>query len=529
MEGLNINDYLRPLDFVVVGVYLVLMIGLGYYYSFAGRQRGDDEELFLAGRKLRWPSIGLTMWGTNVGPSMLIASCGVGYTTGIVAGNFSWYAFPFIFLLATVFAPFYRVTKVSTLPEFMGKRFGPSTRFMLACYSLATILLSWLGLTLYAGGLLLAQIMAWPLWLAVVALVVLSAFFAVAGGLEAIAKTNVFQMGLLLAVSAGLVAVGLYEAGGVQPLIDAVPGDRWDLLLPLDNPDYPWLAIALGYPVLGIWFWCTDQSMVQSVLGAQTLKQGQLGTNFTAWLKVLDVPLFILPGIICLLLFPNLEDENEAYMTMVTQLLPTGLVGLVVAVLIAALVSTIDSALNSLGTVFTMDIYRKRFAPGASQQELNRIGRIVMLIGAVLSIFVALACDAVSDFDLFSLFQAILGYLAPPMAAVFLLGVLWPRMTTRAADTGILVGSIASLLVGALQLSGWPSTEVWPHFLYVSFFLFVFICTLIVVVTLVGKDARAVSTMSLANMRAEIGEEQSPRSPWIILAVVMIGLYLAFA
>ena len=534
MEAVNIHDFLTGADFAVVALYLLVIVGIGYYYSFVVRpdkavDDDEDSDLFLAGRSLRWPSIGLTMWGTNVGPSMLIASCGVGYTTGIVAGNFSWYAFPFILLLAVVFAPFYKSTRVTTLPEFMGRRFDATTRELLAWYTMVTILLSWLGLTLYAGGLLLAQIMDWDLWLAVVALVLLASFFAISGGLEAIAKTNVFQMMLLIVVSAVLVGAGLYRLGDTGLLATGVPGSYWDLLLPLDNPDYPWLAILLGYPVLGIWFWCTDQSMVQSVLGAKTLEQGQLGTNFTAWLKILDVPLFILPGILCFLLFPGLEDENEAYMTMVTQLLPVGMVGLVIAVLIAALVSTIDAALNSLSTVFTFDIYRKRFAPAASARQTKRVGRIVMAAGAVLSVFIALAFESVKDLDLFSLFQAILGYLAPPMSAVFLIGVLWKGMTARAANTGLIVGSLASLVVGYLQLSGQPAGFVWPHFLYVSFFLFVGIVALVVVVSLLAPErGRVALSLPAAYRELDYSPARGVVLAWAALVLTMVVLYVVF-
>ena len=191
--------------------------------------------------------------------------------------------------------------------------------------------------------------------------------------LKAVAYTNVYQMILLIVVSATLAIMGIYKVGGVGALVDAVPADYWNLFYPNDDPAFPWLPIILGYPIMGVWFWCTDQSMVQPVLAAKNLKEGQMGTNFTGWLKILDVPLYILPGIICLALFPQLENPDEAYMTMVTHLFPTGMVGLVLAVLTAALVSTVGSALNALSTVFTMDIYVKKIRPQAKQLSLIHI------------------------------------------------------------------------------------------------------------------------------------------------------------
>ena len=347
----QISSFLEPIDYIVVVGYLLILIAIGYYISFV-KNKKSDENLFLAGNTLGWTSIGLNMWGTNVGPSMLIASASVGFTTGIVAGNFAWYAFIFILLLAVVFSPRYLGAKVLTLPEFMGKRFGDSTRNILAWYTLITILISWLSLTLFAGGILVKQLLDIPMYISVILMVILSGFFAAAGGLKAIAYTNVFQMLLLIAVSLLLVVMGVNKAGGLAAIYAQTPSSYWNLLLPADDKNYPWVAILLGYPIMGVWFWCTDQSMVQSVLGAKNLKEGQLGANFIGWLKILDVPLFILPGIVCYVLFPQLKNPDEAYMTMVTQLFPAGLRGLIIVVLIAALISTIGSAYSSVHCTF---------------------------------------------------------------------------------------------------------------------------------------------------------------------------------
>ena len=526
---MEIHEHLQALDFGVVITYLLVLMGIGAYISFR-KKKNTGRDYFLAGGNLKWYSIGLTMWGTNVGPSMLIASCAVGYTTGIVAGNFSWYAFIFICLLALVFAPHYKNTGISTLPEFMGKRFNSTTRELLAWYSLVTILISWLGLTLYAGGLLISQVMDWPLWLSLITLMLLAAFFAFAGGLEAIAVTNVFQMILLITASCILVGAGIIKLGGFHGLATQVPPGYWKLFLPVDNPDYPWVAIVLGYPILGVWFWCTDQSMVQSVLGARSLEQGQLGTNLTGWLKILDVPLFILPGIICYLLYPGLQDENEAYMTMVTGLLPVGMIGFIVAVLIAGLVSTIDSALNSFSTVFTLDIYARRFNKNASPKQLVAVGRLATLLGAFLAILIALGLAKISGMDLFSLFQAILGYLAPPMTAVFLLAVLWKGMTPRAANAGLVFGSLVSLSVGILQLTGTPAGGVWPHFLLVSFYLFVAIVILVVLVGWADARKAPVSFPSLKQSYQQLSYRVSNKViiAWGALFAVMLFLYLFF-
>ncbi|WP_136064595.1 sodium:solute symporter family transporter [Pontiella sulfatireligans] len=510
-----------------MGIYLIVLIGIGSWVSY--RQK-HNENLFLAQHSLGATSIGLTMWGTNVGPSMLIASCSIGYTTGIVAANFSWYAFVFLFLLAFVFAPYYLQAKTSTLPEFIGTRFNQHSRELLAWYSLVTILVSWLGMTLYAGGILVTQIMNWPLWVSITALVAISAFFTLTGGLKTVAHTNVFQMSLLIIASLTLVVFGVIKAGGVTAIYEGVPEGYWKLFLPADNPDYPFYAILLGYPVLGIWFWCTDQSMVQSVLAAKSLKHGRLGTATCGYLKILDMFIFFLPGVICLILFPNLGNPDEAYMTLVSELLPHGLIGLIMTVLMAALISTIASALNALGTVFTLDVYQKRFRPEASTKETIYIGRIVTVVGSFISIFLGLGIAKLQGLDLFSLFQAILGFLAPPLSAVFLVGVLWKRATSTGANAVLTFGTVASLGIGLCYLMHWPSEEAWPHFLFLSFLIFAGLCLFMIIVSLLTQTEGEVSPLpSLADTYRASGKVSAGVwTAWGILIVLMIGLYIFF-
>jgi SSS family solute:Na+ symporter len=550
----DIHTFLKPVDFAVVGLYLLVLVAIGMWVSFI-KKRNTSENLFLAGHSLGWGSIGFTMWGTNVGPSMLIASASIGYTTGVVAGNFGWYAFVFIFLLAVVFAPRYLGARVLTLPEFMGKRFGQSTRNILAWYTMITILISWLSLTLFAGSILVSQMLNIPSWLSVIILVVIASFFTVAGGLKAVAYTNVFQMLLLIVVSfiltvAGIIKIGSLEAvheysssgfgsligaywdqfvNGIRGLYEKTPADYWNLLLPLNDKNYPWLAIILGYPIMGVWFWCTDQSMVQSVLGARDLLQGQLGANFTGWLKILDVALFIIPGIACFVLFPELKDPDEAYMTMVTRLFPVGMTGLIMAVLIAALISTIDSALNSLSTVFTMDIFVKKYKPSATQKEIIYIGRIVTVVGAVLAVFLTLAIDSIKGLKLFDIFQAILGFIAPPMSVVFLFGVLWKKTTTSAANIALTAGTAFSLGTGVFYLWIFPSEKYtfWPHFLLLSFLIFLIIASVTFFVSRLGNVA-AKNNQNILDYGKIPLPGKKVLIPWLILIVTMIGLYLFF-
>ena len=516
--------FLTPTDWVILATYFIVLLAIGIW---ASTKRKKGSSLFLAEHSLRWHHIGFSMWGTNVGPSMLIASASAGFTTGIVSGNYAWYAFVFIALLAFVFAPRYLGSGVSTLPEFMGLRFGQQTRNILAWYTIVTIMISWLALTLFAGGILIRQVFSIPMWASALILLAISAFFSMAGGLKAVAYTNVYQMILLIVVSATLTIVGLVKVGGIGGLSAAVPADYWNLFRPNSDPDFPWLPIVLGYPIMGVWFWCTDQSMVQPVLAARDLNEGQRGANFTGWLKILDVPLYILPGILCLALYPNLQNPDEAYMTMVTNLFPIGMVGLVMAVLTAALVSTIGSALNALSTVFTMDIYVKRFNPNASQTEIISMGHRVTIVGAIVSVIICVAIDSIQGLNLFNIFQSVLGFIAPPMAAVFLFGVFWKRTTARAANMALTLGTVFSIGVGILYLWVLPAEQYdfWPHFMMLSFYIFIIIAAAMVIVSLTDKTNRQeAAIINLQPSRPSL----DVRVGWVLLAAVMVVLYVIF-
>ncbi len=521
---------MQSLDWLILAIYFVVLIAIGLWASTKRKKGGS---LFLAEHSLRWHHIGFSMWGTNVGPSMLIASASAGFTTGIVSGNYAWYAFVFIALLAFVFAPRYLGANIQTLPEFMGLRFGQSTRNILAWYTIVTVIISWLALTLFAGGVLIRQVFDIPMWSSALVLVLISAFFTMLGGLKAVAYTNVYQMILLIVVSLVLVIVGLDKVGGVSALVDKVPSDYWVMFKPNSDEAFPWLPILLGYPVMGVWFWCTDQSMVQPVLAAKDLREGQLGTNFTGWLKILDVALYILPGILCFALYGDtLKNPDEAYLTMVENLFPVGMVGLVFAVLTACLVSTIGSALNALSTVFTMDVYVKNFKPGAPQWEINLVGRVVVVIGASLAIIMTVAIDAIQGLNLFNVFQSVLGFIAPPMAAVFLTGIFWRRTTTRAANFCLTVGTVFCLGIGILYL--WPPEwlTTWlastgttlPHFMLLSFYLFVILVVCMTIISLTDSDKTEYT------IPEPVHEKWSKLAIglWIALAVVMVGLYIFF-
>ncbi len=523
---------LQSLDWVILIGYFVILLGIGIW---ASSKRKKGSSLFLAEKSLRWHHIGFSMWGTNVGPSMLIASASAGYLSGIGSGNYAWYAFILIALLTFVFIPKYLGSNISTLPEFMGKRFGEKTRNILAWYTIVTVVISWLALQLFAGGKLLEQFFNIPIWASALILLCLSAFISMLGGLKALAYTNVYQMVLLIVVSATLTIVGINKVGGLQALYNGVPEDFWHLWRPNDDAMYPAVPLFLGYLVSGVWFWCTDQSMVQPVLAARSIEEGQKGTNFTGWLKILDVFLYIVPGIICYVMSkqglivgngaPELADK--AYMTLVMNLFPIGMVGLIFAILTAALVSTIGSALNALSTVFTMDIYCKSH-PEAKGEEIVKTGRIVTVVGGIISIAITIAIYNIKGIDFFNIFQSVLGFIAPPMAAVFLMGVFWKKTSSLAANFALTAGTIISIGTGILYLWVLPPSEgynFWPHFMLLSFVLCIFIMVCMVIISMIDSKSER---LAIDYGNVEHKTTTTVKVLWATLAAVMIFLYWFF-
>ncbi len=523
---MEIYGRLRALDFVVIAAYVILLIVIGIYVSI---RRRHEEDQFLANRSFGWFNVGLSIFATNVTPAIMIAAASAAYATGMATANFEWLAWPFLMLLAMVFAPHYLNTKITTMPQFVRRRFGPRAAEFLSWYALLSILIVWLGGTVYTGSLLLSQIMNWPLWVSAGTLMGTSTILTVAGGLAVIIVTDSFQSILIILGAALLTIIGLGEVGGLDRLLEAVPAERWTLFRPASDPSYPWHAVLLGYPVLGIWFWCTDQTIVQRVLAARNLKQGQLGVLFTGFLKIATPFLFTLPGILCFVLHPGLEDPDKAFMTMVCNHMPAGIVGLVVVVLIAALVSTINAGLNSFRTIFTLDIYVRKLHPNASPRHIRSVGRVTTLCIALVSVGIALFLQT-SGKNLFDLGQSMMAYLAPPMAAVFLVGVLWRRATATAALYTLTIGSASCLGVGIMEFCKFPYGGFWPHYLLLTFTLFVCVSSFMIVLSLLTRNADCEERFpTLAEAYRLNGRDvRSVWSGWVVMGVIMLGLYVFF-
>jgi SSS family solute:Na+ symporter len=516
---------LQNLDYIVISIYLFILLYIGFY---KGKNEKANNDLFLGGRTLTWPLIGFSIFSTNVSPMMLIGYYGVAYSTGVVASNFEWMAWPFLMLLGMVFVPHYLGTKISTMPQFLEVRFGKRCHTFLSYYSLFAILFIWIGAALFAGGKIISQVIEVEFVTAVVVIAGIATSYTAIGGLKAVVRTDVFQSVLIIVASIVLSIIAINKIGGLDNLIAAVPEERWHLFRGSDS-QFPWYTLVLGYPVVAVYYWCTDQTIVQRVLGAKNNREGQYGTLFTAALKVLMPFIFLFPGIMCYVLYPNLPDPDKAYMTLVSKLLPAGIVGLIVAGLSAALINTIASALNSFSTLFTLDVYTKAINKNATEKETKRVGQIFTLLPAILGIGIAIFYQA-ADKNLFALTQGVASYLSPPLTTVFLLGVLWKRATTRAAELTLIGGGAICIILGLLYVLKFPSEDFYPHFMLFTFYLFVVFMIFMIVVSLLTTDKENRSLPSLKETYAMSGEVRT-KNIWVLwggIAVIMISIYIIF-
>jgi SSS family solute:Na+ symporter len=471
-------------DLLIVVVYILLVIGIGVYFSRRGKTRVD---YFLAGRNVGWLAIGASLFATNISSEHLLGLAGTGSKSGLAVGHFEWLACIIVLLLGWVFTPFYLRAGVFTMPEFLERRYGKSARWYLSIISIVAYVLTKISISLYAGGILLHAVVGWDMYTSAVVIVVITGLYTVLGGLSAVIYTDLVQMFILIFGSIALTLIGLDRAGGWDAVVAATPPDFWHMFKPMSDPDFPWTGIVFGAPILGIWYWCTDQYIVQRVLSARNLDHAQAGTVFAGFLKILPVFLLVLPGIIGYALSGGEVTGDRSFAWMIATLLPTGLKGLVVAGLLAALMSSLSAMFNSTSTLFTIDIYQK-LRPTAGERETVRVGRIVTAAMVALGLLWIPFIGMLSDERMYVYLQSVQGYISPPIAAVFLFGIFWRRVNARGAMaallTGLVLGAFRFILEILHKIAPFHNdilvTLATVNFLHVAVFLFL-ICSLVLV------------------------------------------------
>lgn len=539
-------------DAVIIIIYLVGILTIGIL-SVKLKNMSSDR-YFLAGRGLKWPVIGAALFASNISTIHLVGLAASGYNEGLVWGNFEWLASITLILLALVFAPFYFKSKISTLPEFMEKRYGSGARTVLAIIAIIGALFVHIGLSLYAGAVVFEAFFGIPVMMSIVIISLVTMLYTVLGGLKAVVVTETIQTALLIlgAVVLTMVAIFALPDAGVDSLADLKsrlkPGQlnmlhTRESLKALGEGGFEsgltWYACLLGYPILGLWYWCSDQTIVQRVLGAKTQRDAQMGPIFAGFLKILPVFMLVLPGVLAYVLFKDKigTDANQTLPVMIAELLPVGLRGLMAATLLAALMSTIAAALNSSATLFAFDVV-KRINPSIPDKKQVSAGRWAALVVMLLAMIWSTQGDKFSS--IFEAINKIASAIAPPVAVVFLFGVFSKRGTNKAAMitlvAGLLLG-ITAFCFDFTPISGkmYLTQELGIPFMMQAWWLFV-ICTVIYFSVSAVTPASPKENLEKYTWESPLAVVsqgkfaglKDPRLWALVLVIVLVILYVIF-
>jgi solute:Na+ symporter, SSS family len=537
---------LATLDWVVIALYFGITFAGAIWATRrerAGRETSTDY--FLAGRDTGWFIIGASLFSSNIGSEHLVGLAGTGAASGVAVAQFEILAAFILLLLGYVFAPFYLRSGVFTMPEFLERRYSSAARWYLAIISIVGYVLTKISVTIFAGGVVFETVMGINFWTGALIVVVATGVYTIFGGLLAVLITDMLQMFVLIAGSVAVMVVGLIAVGGWGELTRTVGPEFLDMWKPASDPSFPWTGIIFGAPILGIWYWCTDQFIVQRVLAARNLTEARRGTQFAGFLKILPLFIFVVPGLVAYALVQRgqlqLSSPDQALPALVRTLLPVGLRGLVVAGLLAALMSSLSSVFNSTSTLVTWDVYKK-LKPDASERQLVWVGRVSTGVLVVLGVLWIPLMKVVSG-TLYTYIQSVQAYIAPPIAAVFLLGLLWPRINATGAMaclwTGFVLGMARLVLeINKASLSGVLLDYAEVNFLHFAALLFVVCSVVLVVVSLATPPPPAEKVAGLTfstTPAAEITDGAPARSIKADLAIsgllvaIVIVIWLYFS
>jgi solute:Na+ symporter, SSS family len=534
-------EFFSTLDWVAITLYFGVIAAISYWSISKKKESASDY--FLAGRNIGWFVVGTSILASNVGSEHVVGLSGTAARTGVVMGHYELHSW-ICLLLGWVFVPFYIRSNVFTMPEFLEKRFSPTARWFLSVVSLLSYIITKVSVTVYAGAIVIATFLGFDFWTSALVLVVITGIYTVLGGMHAVAYTEALQAVVLLVGSTILTVLGLIELGGWDNLIASVPAEKLNMFPPLSDPNFPWAGILFASPIVGIWYWCTDQYIVQRCLIAKNEQEARRGTIFAAYLKLLPFFIFLVPGLIAAALAATgklkLENTDQAFPALVSTLLPSGLKGLIAGGLLAALMSSLASVFNSSSTLFTMDIYSKIY-PNTPDKKLVTVGRIATTVVVVLGILWIPIMSGISGV-LYQYLQSVQSYLAPPIAAVFLLGVFMKRINSKGAISALVVGFFIGMLRIFLELkkeslSGFLYEFANVNFLYFCIALFIFSILLLIAVSLATEKPSEAQLDGLTFATTRSQDKEKSRSSWnatdvilsVIVVVLIVGIFIYFS
>ena len=432
---------LELLDWISIIIYFAILAGIAVWVI--RNKKENTEDYFLAGRNVGWFVVGASIFASNIGSEHVVGLAGAGASDKLPLLIYEVHAW-IVLILGWVFLPFYQRAGVFTMPEFLEKRFDSRLRWILSVFSIIAYVLTKISVTIYAGGVVVSALLGIDFWTGAIATVILTGLYTVLGGMRAVVYTETLQA-MVLVVGAGVLTyIGLDRVGGWESMKATVTPEYLNMWRPATDPDFPWPSLFVSSTIVGIWYWCTDQYIVQRTLTAKNIKEGRRGTIFGALIKLLPVFLFLIPGVIALTLKMRGEldwnSADEAFPVLMSNLLPTGLRGLVAAGLLAALMSSLASVFNSVSTLFTVDIYKK-LRPKTPEKKLVRTGQIATMVVVFIGILWIPIMSNISGV-LYEYLQSVQTYIAPPIAAVFLMGILHKRINAQGAYVTLILGFV---------------------------------------------------------------------------------------
>ena len=530
------------LDLFIIVAYLLGILAVGLWTT--RRISLTGESYFLAGRSLGWGMIGAALFASNISTIHLVGLAASGYNEGLVWGNFEWAAAFTLVIMALFFAPFYFRNRIETLPEYLEKRFSAGSRSFLAFMAILAALFIHIGMSLYAGATVFEQFFGIDVIASILIISIITGIYTVLGGLKAVVITETIQTVLLIAGSAIVTVLAIQalpEAGvhSLEGLRAAVKPKQMSMIWEDNSIGLAWYSVILGYPVLGIWYWCTDQTIVQRVLAARSEHDAQIGPLFAGFIKVLPVFILVFPGVIAYALYRDEigANANQALPFLIQRLVPTGLRGLISAGLLAALMSTIAAALNSCATLVAVDIVA-RLRPGTTDRQQVRIGQWSAVVIMLLAMLWSTQGERFAS--IFEAVQTIAADLAPPITTVFVWGVFWRRGTAQAALTTLIIGFAMGATAFVVDLPVFGDTKLLTEglglpFMLQAFFMTVILSIIFVAVSLATPPPPPEKTEgltwrtpleALSRLRDQPGAD--PRWVALALCAVMAGLYVVF-
>ncbi len=523
-----------PLDWFIVLLYFVAIGAIAWWVM---KQRQDTPiDYFLASRHVAWYIIGASIFASNIGSEHVVGLASTGVKSGVAFAHYELHSWV-VLLLGWVFVPFYLRAKVFTMPEFLELRYNSTARWFLSVMSLVAYVLTKVSVTVFAGAVVFEALMGIDFWLGALIIVIITGIYTALGGLKAVVYTDTMHSVVLLLGSITVMLVGLFSAGGWGNVIASVGPEHLNMFPPLDS-DAPWLGLVLASPIVGIWYWCTDQVIVQRTLTAKDETNARRGTILAAYLKLFPFFIFLIPGIIGVALQAQgklvIDDPNKVFPTMVATLLPIGVRGIVTGGLLAALMSSLAAVFNGCSTLFTMDIYQK-LKPHASQKELVHTGRIATIVVVILGIIWIPILKSLSG-SLYEYLQNVQAFIAPPIAAVFLMGIFWKRINGSGALTALITGFVFGMTKLTAETVGKSASGLWGwlanvNFLYFAPSLFAFCVVLMVIISLLTKAPTAEKVQGLTFSSLTPQDRAESRASWnkwdVINTVIILGIIVA--